>query len=130
MEDFNSLSLFLRNLFQILGPWIEIEYLALFREYIFRLKLLSEFIGYLWYLWLFDQVNLCIKLRCWYKLIWYAFKAFSDCKRGSLKIICAACFFEYVFHLILLYGCIVIFFIVIVIFSYLVVWLYCYMRSN
>ena len=31
-----------RNLFQILGPQTEVEYLVLFRNYFFRLKLLFE----------------------------------------------------------------------------------------
>ena len=68
-----------KNSFHNLGPLKEIEYLVLFKEHFFKLKLLCEkFVGYLCEGFLNISLNingatllltLCMKLRCWYKLI-------------------------------------------------------------
>ena len=47
--DCISFSSLVKNLFQIFGPLIEIEYFVLVKEYFLYLKLASEnWVGYLW----------------------------------------------------------------------------------
>ena len=80
LQELICFSLVFKNLFYNFGPLKEIEYFVLFKEHFFKLKFLCEkFVGCLYEGFLNIPLNingatllltLCIKLRCWYKLIW------------------------------------------------------------